>query len=171
MREKSRLGQSDQAFSLLFVCLGNICRSPAAEGVMQALVKRAGMDRSIQIDSAGTGDWHLGELADPRMRQAAASRGYELTHRARQIKSGDFGQFDLILTMDEANFRNVCKLAPDGVMVEKVQRFTTYCTGMSFREVPDPYHGTAADFDLVLDILEDGCQSLLKTVTQQLGGR
>ncbi|MCX6106770.1 MAG: low molecular weight phosphotyrosine protein phosphatase [Proteobacteria bacterium] len=156
--------------SVLFVCLGNICRSPAAEGVFRKFIADADLAKHVVVDSAGTGDWHLGELADVRMRQVAAKRGYELLHRARQIKVADFAAFDFILTMDESNFRNVSELAPSKTDLVRVQRFTQFNTKLDYPEVPDPYHGSLDDFSLVIDILEDGCRGLLKNVSERLGG-
>ena len=153
--------QDTSTTSLLFICLGNICRSPAAEAVMRKVLKDADLTARFHVDSAGTGDWHIGELADPRMRSAGTSRGYELTHRARQVSADDFQRFDLLITMDESNYRNVARLAPSADAVAKIHRFPTFCTRHQHREVPDPYHGSSADFSLVLDILEDGCQGLL----------
>ena len=155
---------------VLFVCLGNICRSPAAEGVFRKFLVDADLAKQVEVDSAGTGDWHLGELADARMRQVAAKRGYELLHRARQIKLEDFAAFDLIITMDESNFRNVSELAPSKLELAKVQRFIQFNTVLDYQEVPDPYHGSLDDFSLVIDILEDGCRGLLNSVSDRLGG-
>jgi protein-tyrosine phosphatase len=149
---------------LLFVCLGNICRSPAAEAVMRHLVAAAGRAGEIEVDSAGTGDWHVGELPDARMRQAGAARGYELTHRARQITAADFARFDLILTMDEANYGNVLRLAPDPDAGAKVRRFCSYLAEPTHAEVPDPYYGGDEGFALVLDLLADGCRQLLSSI-------
>ena len=154
--------------SLLFVCLGNICRSPAAEGVMRSVVDNAGITDYVQIDSAGTGDWHLGHLADPRMRKAASARGYDLVHKARQIQVQDFERFSLIITMDQSNYKNVSKLAPSESAVLRIKSFTSYCTRHKISEVPDPYYGSAKDFDHVLDILEDGCQGILQAILNPL---
>ena len=153
---------------VLFVCLGNICRSPAAEGVLVKLLADAHLDSQVEVDSAGTGDWHLGDLPDQRMRQAGAERGYELNHRARQINTQDFRKFDMIITMDEANYRNVIKLAPEKEDQAKVHRFVSFSEKLAYKEVPDPYHGTKADFSLVLDILEDGCRNLIKQLSLRL---
>jgi protein-tyrosine phosphatase len=162
-------GEVERATSLLFVCLGNICRSPAAEGVMRRVVEAAGLGRVVHIDSAGTGDWHIGHLADPRMRKAAEARGYELEHRARQIQVQDFDRFSLIVTMDQSNYQNVSKLAPHDEAVIKIKTFTSFCSHHKIGEVPDPYYGSAKDFDHVLDILEDGCQGILHTITKEIG--
>lgn len=146
---------------VLFVCLGNICRSPAAEGIFKHLVNQAGLDAKFEIDSAGTGDWHVGEKADARMRESAKNRGYNLTSLARQITKGDLSKFDLILTMDNSNFRNVQNLDPSGKYRDKIQKMTSYCKIHSIEEVPDPYTGPQDGFDRVIDILEDACTELL----------
>lgn len=146
--------------SVLFVCLGNICRSAAAEGVFRKLVADAGREGEFEIDSAGTSAWHAGSPADKRMRAAAERRGYSLESRARQIGPEDFERFDLILTMDEENFRNVAELDPEAGA--KVARLCAYCATRRETEVPDPYFGGEEGFEEVLDILEDACSELLR---------
>lgn len=146
---------------ILFVCLGNICRSPAAEAIMRSLSVKEGRI-GIEIDSAGTYAGHTGELLDPRMRRAAAARGIEMTHRARQIREEDFELFDRIVVMDDSNYERVSRLAPDRVALGKVYRFVGFCTHHpQWSYVPDPYYEGREGFELVLDILEDGCRSLL----------
>ncbi len=147
---------------ILFVCLGNICRSPAAEGVLRALVARAGLAGRIEIDSAGTYGGHRGELPDPRMRSAAARRGLTLTHRARQIREEDFAAFDRIVVMDDMNYENVHRLAPSREAAARIFRLTEFCRRHPDRTyVPDPYYEGHEGFELVLDLLEDGCEGLL----------
>ena len=147
---------------ILFVCLGNICRSPAAEAVLRHAALTSGWDSELLlIDSAGTGDWHLGALPDARMRRAGSLRGLTLDHRARLFSESDFGQFDQIITMDDSNYNNVVKLAPSPEARLKVVRFVSFCQHFTLGEVPDPYHGSDADFDHVLDILADGCSCIL----------
>ena len=153
-----------QNVRLLFVCLGNICRSPAGEGVMRALVDQAGFADRVEIASAGTIGLHAGELPDPRMRVAAAKRGYELTSHARQIARADLDRFDLILTMDEDNRRNVLALATTDAQRAKVRRFVDFCREHTDDAVPDPYYGSADGFEHVLDLLEDGCRGVLEKV-------
>ena len=144
-----------------FVCLGNICRSPAAEPIMRSLSVKEGRI-GIEIDSAGTYAGHTGELPDPRMRRAAAARGIEMTHRARQIREEDFELFDRIVVMDDSNYERVSRLAPDRVALGKVYRFVGFCTHHpQWSYVPDPYYEGREGFELVLDILEDGCRGLL----------
>jgi protein-tyrosine phosphatase len=145
--------------SVLFVCLGNICRSQACEGVMRHLVAERGLDGEVEVDSAGTGDYHLGELADPRMRAAAASRGYRLTHRARQVEPEDFDRFDLILAMDGSNLRDLRRLA--GGRTDHVRLLSEFLPDGSPADVPDPYYGGEQGFERVLDLVEEACPEVL----------
>jgi protein-tyrosine phosphatase len=147
--------------SVLFVCLGNICRSPAAEGVFRKLVAEAGRAAEFEIDSAGTGAWHVGSAADHRMRAAAERRGYRLDSIARQISSEDFERFDLILTLDEEIHRRVTAL-DRGAGRAGVARLSEFCQVHGAGEVPDPYYGGEEGFEEVLDILEDACAGLLR---------
>ena len=148
---------------LLFVCLGNICRSPAAEGVMRHLVEQKGLEAHIECDSAGTYGGHAGELPDHRMRRAAAARGYNLTHRSRQFRTEDFDRFDAILTMDDSNYERVHRLAPSTEAARKIYRMTSFCrTHPEATHVPDPYYEGAEGFEKVLDLLEDACEGLLE---------
>lgn len=152
---------ASRPYKVLFVCLGNICRSPAAEGVMRAMA--AGMP--VEIDSAGTAGYHIGELPDARMRSHAAKRGYPLTHRARQFDAADFERFDLILAMDASNMRNLKALDRKNAFGGKLRMMTDYCTALSVTEVPDPYYGGPEGFEHVIDILEDACRGLLKEIS------
>ncbi|MBQ2843669.1 MAG: low molecular weight phosphotyrosine protein phosphatase [Alistipes sp.] len=146
---------------ILFVCLGNICRSPAAEGILRDLVIRRGLTERIEVDSAGTYAGHTGELADPRMRRAASARGIELTHRARQIREADFERFDRIIVMDDYNYEDVHRLAPSREMANKIYRMREFFSSTRYRYVPDPYYEGREGFEIVLDLLEEGCQKLL----------
>jgi protein-tyrosine phosphatase len=146
---------------LLFVCLGNICRSPAAEGVFLHQIALAGLQESFQVDSAGTGGWHVGKPADPRMREAAARRGILLPSRARRIVRDDLLRFDHILTMDDDNLVNVRSLARGIDPGAAITPITRYCRRFSLSEVPDPYYGGAEGFEAVLDLLDDACAGLL----------
>lgn len=143
---------------VLFVCLGNICRSPTAEAVMRGLVEERGLSDTIEIDSAGTGDWHVGKSADPRAIEAAAARGVELTSRARQVGAADFGDFDLIVAMDRSNHGNLVALA--GGDESKLRLLREY-GGDADLDVPDPYYGGEDGFEEVLDIIERNCGLLL----------
>lgn len=157
--EKTKLANKHR---LLFICLGNICRSPAAEGVMKALVESAGRSNDFFIDSAGIGDWHVGQLPDARMRRRGALRGYRLDSRARQIRRSDFADFDLILVMDNNNFTTVSAMAPDEQGRKKVVMLADFLTRHNgVTAVPDPYYGDEADFDYALDLIEDACSGLL----------
>lgn len=147
---------------ILFVCLGNICRSAAANGVMEDFVTKVGLSDKILIDSAGTYGGHAGDLPDMRMRIAAARRGYNLTHRARKVREDDFYDFDMIIVMDDSNYENVARLAPERKYLDKVYRFVEFSKNHpEWSYVPDPYYEGHEGFELVLDLLEDGCQELL----------
>ena len=148
---------------ILFVCLGNICRSPAAEGIMHRIVERRGLSGTFGIDSAGTYGGHRGELPDPPMRSAASRRGYALTHRSRQVGEEDFDRFDMIVAMDDMNYENVHRLAPSRRAAEKIFRMREFFRRHSrWDHVPDPYYEGAEGFELVLDMLEDGCGGILE---------
>ena len=146
---------------ILFVCMGNICRSPAAEGVFRALVERRGLSAEFAIDSAGTTGYHAGELPDLRMRKAAERRGIVLDHPARQVVVRDFDKFDLVLAMDRDNLFHLHTMDRDGKHREKIKLMTEYSSKPGVHAVPDPYYGPEGGFDLVLDLLEDSCAGLL----------
>jgi protein-tyrosine phosphatase len=152
---------------ILFVCLGNICRSPTAEGVMQRLVERAGLQREIELDSAGTGGWHMGEAPDPRAQAAARSRGIALDGAARRVEPEDFERFDLIVAMDASNAANLARIAPSAQAQQKIHLLREFDPGsaaMSDLDVPDPYYEGARGFEVVLDLVEAACQGLLAHV-------
>ena len=154
--------KNKEKIRILFVCLGNICRSPAADGIMQSMVDWAGLSRRFVIDSAGTGNYHVGDLPDSRMRAHARRRGYELTHICRQVRVSDFDDFDLIVGMDAANIRNLKHLAPTVEAEKKIVPMAAYLTGPArFDHIPDPYYEGAEGFELVLDLLENACANLL----------
>ena len=141
---------------ILFVCLGNICRSPAAEEIFRTQVARQALSDSIEADSAGTYSGHAGNLPDPRMRRAAARRGYELTHRARPLREADFERFDRIVVMDDNNYETAHRLAPSRELAGKIHRMTEFCRhSPQWDHVPDPYYEGHEGFELVLDLLED----------------
>lgn len=147
---------------VLFLCLGNICRSVAAEEVFRTQVQSAGMENQVEVDSAGLIDYHEGELADPRMRRHSARRGYRLTHRSRPVRARDFRDFDMIVAMDAANVRGLRAVAPTEKDMEKVVMMADFLTRHVADSVPDPYYGGESDFEYVLDLLEDACQGLLQ---------
>jgi protein-tyrosine phosphatase len=156
---------------VLFVCLGNICRSPAAEGVFVHLLSQQGLADRFVVDSAGTGGWHVGRRADERMRAAATRRGIDLTSRARQIDPGDLHSFDHILTMDDDNLAAVRALAREAgnpAGQAQIEAMTRYCRRHSgVLEVPDPYYGGPQGFEQVLDLLDDACRGLLEALVRK----
>ncbi|MGM9759202.1 MAG: low molecular weight protein-tyrosine-phosphatase [Parabacteroides sp.] len=147
---------------ILFVCLGNICRSPSAEAVMKQLVKAAGYEEQFQIDSAGLIDYHEGEQADPRMRAHAARRGYVLDSISRPVRTDDFFEFDWIIGMDNRNVDELRHRAPSVETMSKIHQMTEFSRNRLYDYVPDPYYSGAEGFELVLDLLEDACQGLLE---------
>lgn len=154
--------------NVLFVCLGNICRSPAANGIMNAVVQSHGDTDRFTIDSAGTGNYHIGDLPDRRMRVHALRRGYDLTHRCRQVRESDFDDFDIIVAMDESNRRNLCNIAPNVEAEKKIVMMADFSDMTSrYDHIPDPYYEGAEGFELVLDLLESACENLYRELTPQ----
>ena len=151
---------------VLFVCLGNICRSPTAEAVFRHLVERAGLEDRIAIDSAGTGDYQIGNPPDERASRAAGARGYVLTGRARQVTRKDFAEFDYLIAMGEQNLRDLKRLSPRE-HAHKIMLFTEFCSSATC-EVPDPYAGGPEGFEHVLDLVEDAAQGFLRHVRTRL---
>ena len=153
--------------SVLFVCLGNICRSPAAEAIFQNLINDKGIGNQFIVDSAGTGNWHVGKKADSRMRFAAKQRNINITSNARQIREDDFREFQYILVMDNSNFNNVVdfKNRVKGSDFAKILKIQDFSSIFNEKEVPDPYFGGDAGFDHVLDILEDSVSCFLENIT------
>lgn len=149
---------------LLFVCLGNICRSPAAEGVMRSIVEsHPQLNGEVEIDSAGIGAWHTGQLPDQRMRRCGEKRGYSFMSRARQVKAEDFSRFDLLFAMDSENVRDLEQVASSAEGKRKIRCLADYLTSHpQYHTVPDPYYGTEADFELALDLIEDACQEVAR---------
>lgn len=149
---------------ILFVCLGNICRSPAAEGVMRALVEERGIAGEWDIDSAGTGGWHVGDLPDRRMRIAARRRGLELDHICRQVTQDDFSEFDIIVAMDEGNYRDLRALSPSDEGDRRIHRICEWFSPLTrsrYDYIPDPYYEGAEGFELVLDLLSEACSNII----------
>lgn len=151
---------------ILFVCLGNICRSPAAQGVFQSIVDSEGAAAGFEVDSAGTYSGHQGQLPDRRMREAAARRGYMLTHKARPVEMTDFLDSDVIVAMDDANYEDLMHLAPSVEDSRKVVKMADYLTTHSISYIPDPYYMGAEGFELVLDLLEEACRNLYNSLSE-----
>lgn len=151
-------------YKVLFVCLGNICRSPAAQGVFEHIVRENGMSDRIEANSAGTYSGHRGELPDRRMRNAALYRGYALTHRARPVSSLDFLDFDLVIAMDDQNYEDLMHLAPSVEATHKIRKMASFLKTYKISYIPDPYYMGAEGFALVLDLLEEGCQNLYDAI-------
>lgn len=155
------LRKKSDKIRVLFVCLGNICRSPAAEGIFRDIVERQGFSDRFRIDSAGLYGGHAGDLPDRRMRVHAFRRGYNLTHRSRPVRQADFDDFDLIIGMDDSNISRLRALAPTIEAEQKIVRMTDFCRSHPGADhVPDPYYDGAEGFERVLDLLEDACAGL-----------
>jgi protein-tyrosine phosphatase len=152
---------------VLFVCMGNICRSPTAEAVFRDYVERAGLSNEIQIDSAGTHDYHIGETPDSRTQRAARQRGYDLSQlRGRQVEAADFSRFDYLLAMDEGNLAILQRLRPLETS-SHLGLFLDFARHHREREVPDPYYGGTEGFERVLDMVEDAAEGFLQHLVQR----
>ena len=151
---------------VLFVCLGNICRSPAAEGIFKQKIKDRDLEKFFVVDSAGTGGWHVGNLAAPRMRETALSRGIELTSRSRKIEESDLYEFDHILVMDNDNLDAVKSLIKDNKnpVNSKIKLILSYSRNSQLDEVPDPYYGGQNGFDMVIDLLDDAIDGFIDSL-------
>lgn len=159
--------EAGQPVRLLFVCLGNICRSPAAQGIAESIVADRSERSKIECDSAGFYGGHAGDLPDGRMRGAAYARGYRLTHRARRIRESDFEDFDLLIGMDDYNIRDLHDLAPSGEDERRIASMADFALNHPGDHcVPDPYYEGAAGFELVLNLLEDACATLIDEVEE-----
>lgn len=162
------MGVDTKKVKVLFVCMGNICRSPTAEGVFLDLIKKEKVSDHFEVDSAGTHGYHVGELADPRTRSAASARGYDLQSRARKFDDpGDFICFDYIFVADDVNLSHLQELDMRGKYADKVFKMTNFCNDHDVTEVPDPYYGGAKGFDFVLDIIEDASIGILKFIREK----
>ena len=147
---------------ILFVCLGNICRSPSAEAVFKGLIEKEGLQDKFFIDSAGITDYHAGSPADARMQRHAIKRGYDLTSISRPVlPQVDFMEFDMIIGMDNQNIRDLEQMAGGTYVASKIFKMTDFCNNCNYDEVPDPYYGGEDGFELVLDLLESACRGLL----------
>ncbi len=161
---------SEERILVCFVCLGNICRSPTAEGVMRHLVREAGLEARIGIESAGTAAHHVGEPPDPRAREAAGRRAIELSGRARRFRTEDFDRFDYVLAMDRENLSDLRALRPDGSREAPLSLLRSFDPAASPEaEVPDPYYGGEQGFDEVLDLCEAACRGLLARIVERAG--
>jgi protein-tyrosine phosphatase len=152
---------------ILFVCMGNICRSPTAEGVMRRLLREEGLEDAVELESAGTGGWHAGEPPDARAAEAAARRGIALDGAARQVTADDFERFDLLVAMDRENLRELLAIAPSDEGAEKVRllrEFDPASADAGDLDVPDPYYGGERGFERVLDLVTAACRGLLADV-------
>ena len=150
---------------ILFVCLGNICRSPSAEAVFKGLVENRGLAQEFEVDSAGTSGWHAGEPADRRMQSHAVKRAYDLTSISRKFEPEfDFDHFDMIVAMDDSNLHNLKRMARNANDLQKLYKMTDFGQKYNYSEVPDPYYGGAEGFELVLDLLEEASEGLLKKI-------
>jgi protein-tyrosine phosphatase len=154
--------------AVLFVCMGNICRSPTAEGVFRRMVGQAGLQDSIRVDSAGTHDYHTGDPPDARAQLHAAKRGYDLSGlRARQVRASDFTEFDLILVMDRVNLKALQRVCPPE-HAHKLRLLLEYAPRVAEEEVPDPYYGGDRGFERVLGMVEDAARGLLAVMRRDL---
>lgn len=156
-------------FRVLLVCMGNICRSPTAEGVLRYFIKCNNLGDKVEVDSAGTHGYHVGEAPDSRTQRAAAARGYNLSQlRARKVARQDLDYFDLILAMDRSNLDNLRRMATPEQQ-ERLGLFMDYARNFDDDEVPDPYYGLGHGFDLVLDMVEDASQGLVEDIKKRMG--
>lgn len=166
-----KMERRERTVKVLFVCMGNICRSPTAEGVFGKLVEQAGYADRIVIDSAGTHDYHIGRPPDERAQAAAARRGFDISRlRGRQASRDDIARFDYVLAMDDENRAHLLALAPEG-HEHKIQLLLTYASRATDRHVPDPYYGGVNGFDRVLDLIEDAAEGLLGEIRRRLESR
>lgn len=155
------------SYKLLFVCLGNICRSPSAENIMNYLIQEKALEKQIFCDSAGTSAYHIGSAPDRRMNIAAQKKGIELVGKARKFRSLDFEKFDLILAMDRSNYQDILYLDRVGKYQDKVQMICNFATKYKDQEVPDPYYGGEDGFNYVIDLLFDCCSGLLDYLVKE----
>ncbi len=154
--------------NVLFVCMGNICRSPSGEAVMNKFIKRAGLENEIECDSAGTIAYHEGEQADARMKRHALNRGFRITSIARRFRNVDFENFDFIIAMDGDNYKDLHSFDQEKKYSNKIYLMTDFAKNGKYSEVPDPYYGGPEGFENVLDILEESCEGLLEEIKKRI---
>lgn len=153
---------------ICFVCMGNICRSPTAEAVMRHLIEQRGWTERFHLESAGTGDWHVGQSADARSRQAGGNRGYRLDRRAQHFTPSSFARFDYVIAADRANYHHLMRIAPDDEAKSKLYLLRDFdAASPKGSDVPDPYYGGAEGFEHVLDVCEAACRGLLDHLSAQ----
>lgn len=162
------MNRKEGNINLLFVCLGNICRSPAAEGIIKKMIKDEGLEDKVFVDSAGTSNWNEGNPPDERMQKHGSKRGYTFEGSARTFRSSDFDKFDYILVMDSNNYNNVKKLARTKEDIAKIRMMTDFMSNSDHDHVPDPYYGGEDGFELVMNLLEDASKGLLEEVKRKL---
>ncbi|MDR2839269.1 MAG: low molecular weight phosphotyrosine protein phosphatase [Azonexus sp.] len=159
------------SYRVLMVCMGNICRSPTAEGVLRKFIQQNRLGDRVEVDSAGTHGYHVGEAPDSRTQRAAKARGYDLSQlRARKVAQQDLDYFDLVLAMDKSNLDNLKRMATPE-QSPRIKLFMDYAQHFDDDEVPDPYYGLGHGFDLVLDMVEDGAAGLVEEIKRELGRR
>jgi protein-tyrosine phosphatase len=164
------MSRDENTLHVCFVCLGNICRSPTAEGVVRGLLRKAGLEQRVVVESAGTGDWHVGSLPDRRARAAAQQRGIDLVSRARQFTREDWQRLDYVLAMDQANLAALAEAAPDASARAKLRLFRSFDPAAPpGAEVPDPYHGGPESFEHVLDLCEAAGAGLIEALRHEHG--
>lgn len=165
LQKISCINMKSSNHTVLFICLGNICRSPAAEGIMKAKVEEKGLASQFYIDSAAIGPWHIGQLPDSRMRRCGAAHGYCFDSHARQFDKSDFAKFDYIVVMDNDNYRAITRMASSDEEREKVVCMASYLRQhRDYTTVPDPYYGDESDFELVITLLEDALEGLIEEI-------
>jgi protein-tyrosine phosphatase len=159
----------NRPYRIAFVCLGNICRSPMAESVLTRRLAEAGLSADVEVDSAGTGGWHVGDGADRRTVSALQRRGYHSVHRARQFQRSDFASHDLVVALDEDNARDLHRLAPDADAAAKIRLLRSFDPGADGDlAIPDPYYGTDHDFERALDLIEAACDGLVDWLRREI---
>ena len=168
LKRATKKTRTEAQIRVLFVCMGNICRSPVAEGVFRLMLEGVGLSEKIDVDSAGTHAYHIGAPPDTRSQATALRRGVDLRQlRARRVTVADFAEFDYLLAMDRDNFENLLELCPDSSLHNRVRLLMDFAPHLPEREVPDPYYGGPSGFDRVMDLIEEAAQGLLLHIREQ----